>query len=1261
MAQKADDMDETGLEGSLTEVQQNAFHTKVKEALWVYEEIESELRDRVRDYLVDGKDANCLLELSAAYQQAGRKSFFNLQHGCPQTKSADRRKLFGLFLIDKPAPGYYRRLGEVAGVIPDVNQCMLNGDERLPGWLNSLLIFRWLTGSITSYFGAQNTDWAFRLHPLLSSVSDANDIASFVECVVQSDSSPYSHISRYIRAAGDLPEILARHPTELSNALKSADTASRESILRWLLSVKFDFGYMLPALVDFAVDTPKKVRQVALTILRELPNESVKLLEEKLTGGAAGERSKAADAMAFIGSADAIPMLNAALKNESGKRVRPSIEQALLKLSPVTAEVDAAPVASTIELPAIEIPPGELPLPDGFAETLWTQLESAFDKLDQQYEKQLDAYNQPNRPAYAWKPNKPERMAKPDYLKVMNFVSGTKSKRLQMNGTAKQALHQVPNWSTWADLKNVHLVHVVRLMSVFEMFNSWQGQTLFIRFEAWLEAHRRAQSEPYGLRELDAAFATLSNLEHGVIAKTYLGMNNAWRTTLDWEPEAVWPLFAEQCVMLCDAIAGVVSGTRQYWEADRRRTAIKVAGMFPSMPREIEEAVWSVALGEGKSDRPLARKALLGSPSALPRALAAVKDGRQAVRIAGAEFLGELGDESAIDPLKKALKAEKLEMVKGALLQAIEQLGGDVDEFLGRRKQLLDAKKGLEKKRPKGMEWIALDRLPEVRWAEDDKPVASEILQWWIIQSVQFKLPTCGAILRRSVAMCRRDDVAAFAKHLLAEWIAYDTKTPTREEVIAAATKQAKQHWNSQHAQWLQNYYKTEENYRNALADQMQSTFLQSAIGQKGLLAIVSAAGDADCVKMVERFIRTYHGHRLAQSKALLETLAWIEHPAAVQVLLSLGNRFRTKAIRKRAAELVDEIADRQGWTKDQLADRTIPDAGFTVKTDEHDQPYGERPELVLDFGSRKFSVNLDDDLQPVITRDDGKQVKSLPAAAKDDDPELAKAAKKEFGSAKKTIKEVVKNQAERLYEAACVQRSWPYSEWRRYLATHPIAGALCCRVVWAAQSSEGTGPLRLFRPLEDGTLTDVNDEELTLSEDDQITVAHSSLLDAETDAAWKQHLDDYEVPQLFKQFGREPYRLPESLRNETEIADFRGHMLTTFRLRNRATKLGWVRGDAEDGGGFAIYHKPFRREQIDAVVEFTGSYLPESDIPAAIRGIYFIPIQPNNDSAYSWNPNKLKLSKVPPVLVSECYNDVREMAADGTGFDPDWQKKGLW
>jgi len=654
----------------------------------------------------------------------------------------------------------------------------------------------------------------------------------------------------------------------------------------------------------------------------------------------------------------------------------------------------------------------------------------------------------------------------------------------------------------------------------------------------------------------------------------------------------------------------------------------------------------------------------------------ALEDGKQSVRIAAAKMLAELGGQDAIEPLKTALRKEKQEVVRGVMLQAIEQLGGAVDEFLGKRNQLLAARKGLAKKRPKGMEWVPLDSLPQVRWADDDKPVPTEILQWWIVQSIQFKLPTCGAILRRSVAMCRPDDAADFAKGLLAAWIAHDTKQPSREDVMAEAAKQAHQQWNSQYAKWIREQYPSQEAYRDSIAAVMRNTFVQSAIGQKGLLAIISAAGDAQCVKTIERYIRTYHGHRLAQSKALLETLGWIEDTNAVQLLLSLANRFRTKAIRKRAEELVRELADRQGWTTDQLADRTIPDAGFEREKDLEGNPVGERTQLVLDYGARTFTVILGDDLQPVITRGDGKRVKSLPSKAKDDDPERVNAAKKAFSAAKKTVKEVVKMQAERLYEAACVQRSWPAAEWRRYLAQHPIMGALCRRVVWAAQASKPTAsasdsapeasasdsaPLRLFRPLEDGSLTDANDDEFTLNDDDRVYVAHSSLLDDETEIAWKQHLKDYEVPELFQQFGRETYRLPEDLNNETDITDFRGHMLTTFRFRSRATRLGWVRGDAEDGGGFRLYHKPFRSQGVDAVVEFTGSHLPEADIPAAIRELYFTPIRPSDHSAHSWNPNKLKLSKVPPVLISECYNDVKEMAAQGTGFDPEWEKRGRW
>ena len=1252
------------MERTLSEAEQKAFQTKVTESLWPYSEIDTELRDRVRDYLIDGADANCLLELDAAYQIEDRKKFFRDRHGA--LRAADRvdsRTLSGLVQVGKAPPGYFRRLGEFAQRIPEVVQLAQSITDPVQGWLSGVMRFRLLLlgGSVyASNYYYKSDDNSLRMEPLLADL-EPDQVASLIAMMLDSAEWDYRHIGRGFINANDWPKVLQAHPRHVSEGLRSAEAQSRAGALEWLHSIKFNFSEVVPTICELAASSSKRVRPLAIKALSEHPEQAVEGLSQLLVDGKSSERCMAAEALMVIDSATAEKLMREALKTEKAKRVRETFELLIDSISSASAEADLDSESVTFDFSPIEMPGGEVPLPAAFGDQLWEQLEAVFEKLQEQYQRELETYNQPDRPAWARKPYRPQNIDKKAYAKALEFISGKLKTKPKLLAHTYHWFHQMPIWSTWTDLTELHLVHVVRFMEMFDMINQHHRVELYFNREDWLEAHRNAQAKPYDLRTLDAAVAAHSRFEPAIIAHSYLRMNNSYRTFLDWGPEAVWPIFAEHIDVLRDAVLGASTQRGDYYVGDRRRTAMKVASMMPRIPVEIENALWSVALGEAKSDRSIARRALAGVKGRLERPLKALRDGKQAIRIAAADMLAELGDAAAIDPLKAALKKEKQEVVKGAMLQAIESLGGDVDEFLGRRKQLLDAKKGLEKKRPKGMEWLNLDSLPKVRWAEDNKPVAQEITKWWAIQSIQFKLPTCGAILRRSMAMCREDDAAALAGHVLADWIAHDTAIRPMEEIVSEATKQAKQLFSGSHADFYKQYYKSEEAYRNRLIAEMQTNFTNSAIGQKGLLAIVSAAGDRDCVKLIDRYIRKFHGHRLAQSKALLETLAWIDDPSATQLLLSLGNRFRTKAIRKRAAELVQELADRQGWTMDQLADRTIPDAGFARELDADGKPIGRAAELMLDYGARTFSVALGDDLQPVITRDDGKRVKSMPSAAKDDDAELVKAAKKEFSAAKKTVKEVVKLQAERFYEAACVQRSWPVNQWRTYLADHPIVGALCRRIVWAARGKDESGVSRLFRPLEDGSLTDVNDDEFTLDESDQVLVAHSSLLDDETEQAWKQHLEDYEVPELFRQFGRQTYRLPENLNKETEIVDFRGHMLTTFRLRGRATKLGWARGDAEDGGAFSCYYKPFRSQGIMATVDFSGSYLPEEDIPAALRELYFVRIKPNDDGASSWNPQKLKLETVPPVLISECYNDVRDMAAEGTGFDPEWQKKGLW
>src|SRR5439155_1256064 len=172
-------------------------------------------------------------------------------------------------------------------------------------------------------------------------------------------------------------------------------------------------------------------------------------------------------------------------------------------------------------------------------------------------------------------------------------------------------------------------------------------------------------------------------------------------------------------------------------------------------------------------------------------------------------------------------------------------------------------------------------------------------------------------------------------------------------------------------------------------------------------------------------------------------------------------------------------------------------------------------------------------------------------------------------------------------------------------------------------------------------------DEEVILDNDTLVRLAHTCNTPAELGAAWTGHFKDYDVTPLFEQFGRATYHLPEEKKKETQIKDFEGYQITTFKLRGKATKVGYLRGDSGDGGWFHVYRKPFPSLGIQAVLEFTGSSLPEEDRSAALEGLSFTNLKGEREEVYSWAPSQLPLGKVPPVLLSEVYNDVKQVAAE--------------
>lgn len=302
-------------------------------------------------------------------------------------------------------------------------------------------------------------------------------------------------------------------------------------------------------------------------------------------------------------------------------------------------------------------------------------------------------------------------------------------------------------------------------------------------------------------------------------------------------------------------------------------------------------------------------------------------------------------------------------------------------------------------------------------------------------------------------------------------------------------------------------------------------------------------------------------------------------------------------------------------------------------------------------FWGANLANALGEDLELVLTNSEGKAIPSLPDPRAGDDEGLAQEAKKLFSASKKELKSALKMQAERLYEAMCIQRGWSFDDWDRYLNRHPIVRHLCGRLVWIVQR-EGAPPVT-FRPMADGTLTNVSEEPVTLSPGETVRLAHDCNVPAELARAWGPHFGDYEVEPLFQQFGRPTFTLSEEKKRAAELEDFLGHVLDAFALRSRATKLGYTRGQAQDGGWFYDYHKRFPTLGLQASIEFTGNGLPEENRKVALRSLSFHRILDANEES-----ERPALGDVPSVLLTETWNDLRSIAAEGSGFDPAWETK---
>ncbi len=1118
----------------------------------------------------------------------------------------------------------------------------------------------------------------------------------------------WTRLTSIAQQLNDFSSLSSQHSDKIIQVLTTGNTSQKIHALSVLEAIDIPLDSFVDPILDLSVASVKTLRESAQKLLRKDPPLFLDLLKEKVKTSKVSERYYLPQIFWDLQGEESIPYLEDWLSNEQAAKVQSALEQVLLG-SHLTPE-EGPDLLQLPELPEIKLNnplhPEIMPL----LENLINICNQAAPKLLEKLVDRILKDRNSGRLYYRWQWDLRKYLEDITVEKLVAMftssqVSETDLKeafytelapfaqphsvscvvKIVQEGsledciTLRNSIHFSEERIFQKELNqildhpHVTLLQTLRLLAVFSSnyyhsfySSNWIGSPNIVKF---FRHHPQTQ----GLRELEQTLIVWAK-DTSTSPQTFLHS----RYLIDqlfsfWSDDQIWPYFAEN---LSDIEKAIEDGNHE--------NVLRILTLFPTPPPTLVNSLWKIALGSRATHRRMAQSVLNKLPDVFDRVVKLLQDNRAEMRAIAAEWLIDLQASSAVPALKTALKKEKNDAAKDKMLRALSKLGASVEEFLDRKNLAKEAERELKKEIPSALKWFPFAALPAVPWADTQAQVDPPILKWFILQSYKQKKVEPGPILCRYVEQFAREEGENLGQFILESWMTQDTLpryTPQEADDLAQQRAQQEyiyyqqqirhlqtfvqspqlplhlsqrmspqqvQQWQQQHMQitqqQLQEFQKItpEQLYRNHYSSILREC-KGSAVSEKGILALAACCCGSAAVPLIENYLKTWFGNRAAQCKALLEVLSWIEDYSAVQLLLSVASRFRTKGIQKDAELRVNQLAERKGWSLEELADRTIPTAGF--------DPSGQ---VILDYGERQFQVQLQPTLEMIITDPSGKVIKSLPNPRKSEDPELVKAAKKQLSDTRKQLKQVLQLQKERLYEAMCTQRSWPFPDWEIFLLKHPILGHYCQRLIWAAYQEDQL--LCLFRPLEDGSLTDVADNPLTIDPSAMIKLAHTCTVLPEDATAWREHLSDYEVDPLFPQFGPgTPDLATGEHADETEIKSFEGYILEAFQLRGVLTKLGYSRATTEDGGYFYAYKKSFSGLGIEAVINFTGNYLPEENHTVALTTLFFQRIMERESY---FNPPQLPLKAVPPVLLQEVWNDMQRAAAQGSGYDPEWQSK---
>jgi hypothetical protein len=393
-------------------------------------------------------------------------------------------------------------------------------------------------------------------------------------------------------------------------------------------------------------------------------------------------------------------------------------------------------------------------------------------------------------------------------------------------------------------------------------------------------------------------------------------------------------------------------------------------------------------------------------------------------------------------------------------------------------------------------------------------------------------------------------------------------------------------------------------------------------------LLTLGVFGDDDTVRRLTPVIRAWPGesahHRAVEG---LGVLAAIGTDVALRHLHGIAQRVPFKALRKRAQEKIEEVAEGLGLTGEQLADRLVPDLGLSADGS-----------TVIDYGPRRFTVGFDEQLRPYVLDGDGKRRKALPAPGAKDDPEVAPAERKRFATLKKEVRTLASDQIRRLEAAMVSGRSWTAAEFRELYVAHPLMGHLVRRLVWLGDHDRAT---TAFRVTEDGACADIHDAGWTLPDDATVRLAHPLHLGAEA-AEWAEMFAGHGILQPFPQLARPVHTLTEEEARSHRLTRFENVTVPVGKVLG-LTKRGWERGNPEDNGVERWISKrlPGDRYLVVQLEEGIAVGMVE-EFPDQPLGEVWLDDGPGDYRGF--DPHPLRFGDLDAVTVSELLADLTQL-----------------